>query len=330
MDIQSDSLKRLLEAHNFHQYVDSFEKEGITLPLLTDIKDSHLKDIGMSIGERIKLKRIINHYQRRKNRIVLIRNFVLKYDNSNLVLDHNLLDHDYHRSEVSTKCLLIGHRGASGYEPENTLLSFTKAIEMGVHGVELDVHLCRTGELVVIHDDKLDRTTNGKGKVCEKSLEELRTLDAGKGEKIPTLAEVLDLVFDNDIIINIELKGYGTMVPTVNLLKEYFSKGFSHSKIVITSFIHQYVKEFRSMLPVVSTGLLIRSELLGFAALAEAADADFLVTHYEYANENVIEDAHSRGVKVMTYTVNSKKKIKKLRDMGIDGIITNFPDRFFD
>jgi len=322
--MSQNSIGLFLENFGFSQYVNSFEKEGLDLSLLPDIKDSHLKDIGLTIGERIRFKRIVSYYLRRKNRLVLVRTDVL--DSSSLELDH---DYMAQRRPEPKQCLLIGHRGACGYEPENTLLSFSKAIEMGVHGIELDVHVCKTGELIVIHDTKLDRTTSGKGKLSEKTLEELKTFDAGKGEKIPTLAEVLDLVMDKSIIVNIELKGYGTLIPTVNLLKEYFQKGFAPSKIIITSFIHQYVKDMRSMLPVVSTGLLIRSELLGFAALAEAADADYLVTYYEYANENVIEDAHSRGVKVMTYTVNSKKKIKKLKDMGVDGIITNFPDRFF-
>jgi glycerophosphoryl diester phosphodiesterase len=271
--MSTDTLTGLLEKHGFHRYITSFEKEGITLPLLSDIKDSHLKDLGLSIGERIRLKRVVNYYQRRKNRLVLIRNYVLKYDNS-LELDHNIFNHS---TEKQKNCLLIGHRGACGYEPENTLLSFSRAIEMGSHGIELDVHVCKTGELIVIHDNKLERTTNGTGKVSDKTLEELKLLDAGKGEKIPTLADVLDLLKDNTTIINIELKGYGTLIPTVNLLKEYFDKGFSPSKIVITSFIHQYVKECRSLLPVVSTGLLIRSELLGFAALAEAAGFYILI-----------------------------------------------------
>src|SRR6056297_2287931 len=104
--------------------------------------------------------------------------------------------------------LKIGHRGAMGYEPENTLRSFKKAIELNVDMVELDVYVCSSGELVVIHDDKVDKTTNGKGYVSEKSFDELRKLDAGMGEKIPTLQEVLDLI-DKRAKVNIELKGKG-------------------------------------------------------------------------------------------------------------------------
>jgi len=102
--------------------------------------------------------------------------------------------------------LKIGHRGAMGYEPENTLRSFKKALDLKVDMIELDVYVCKSDELIVIHDDKVDRTTNGQGYVVNKTFEELRTLDAGKNEKIPTLSEVLNLV-NRKAKLNIELKG---------------------------------------------------------------------------------------------------------------------------
>jgi len=224
---------------------------------------------------------------------------------------------------------LVGHRGAMGYEAENTLTSFRRAIEMGVHAIEFDVHICKSGEVVIIHDYTLDRTTNGRGNVSEKTLEELKSLEVGNGDKIPTLKEVIELV-NNRVMLNIELKGYGTLLPVVEILKEYFEKGLLPSNVLVTSFMHQYIKEIRELLPIVKTGLLVRSELLGFSSLAEDADADYLIPFYELVNELVIEDAHSRGVKVMAYTVNEKEDIVRLKKMGIDGIITNYPDRFFD
>jgi len=108
--------------------------------------------------------------------------------------------------------LRIGHRGAAGHAPENTLASFRKAIELGLDMTELDVHVCASGELVVIHDENVDRTTNSKGWVSKLSLTELKRLDAGAGETVPTLAEVLDLLKDR-IMLNIELKGLGTAEP---------------------------------------------------------------------------------------------------------------------
>jgi len=310
----------LLQHHGFSSYIESLQGEGI-LSNLNEIKDSGLKDIGMTIGERIKFKRVVNYYFRINNRIGMIEKYFREKFPS-----HRPGPISY---EQSRPCILIGHRGACGYEPENTLRSFAQAIDMGCDGIELDVHVCKSGELVVLHDTTLERTTTGKGLVTEKTLEELKQYDAGKGEKIPTLAEVLDLLEDR-LAINIELKGYGTLEPTVSLLEEYFKSGkLSPANVILTSFIHEYIKEARILLPIVKTGLLIRSELLGFSALSEAADADYLVTFYEYANENVISDAHSRGIKVMTYTVNDMEEIRRLKKLGIDGIITNYPDRFF-
>ncbi|MBA6363297.1 glycerophosphodiester phosphodiesterase, partial [Colwellia sp. BRX8-8] len=107
-----------------------------------------------------------------------------------------------------------------GHEPENTLRSFKKALALNVDAIELDVYVCKTGELVVIHDDKVDRTTNGIGYTEDKTFVELRQLDAGKGELIPTLEEVLDLV-DKSVIVNIELKGRSTAIATYQVIDKY-------------------------------------------------------------------------------------------------------------
>ncbi len=119
--------------------------------------------------------------------------------------------------------LKIGHRGAMGYEPENTLRSFQKALDLGVDMIELDVYLCKTGELVVIHSDKLSRTTDGRGFVRNMSFKELEEMDAGKGEKIPSLQQVLDLI-DKKTIVNIELKGPGTAKPSINIIEHYIEE----------------------------------------------------------------------------------------------------------
>ncbi len=113
--------------------------------------------------------------------------------------------------------LRIGHRGAAGHAPENTLDSFRKAVELECDMTELDVHVCASGEVVVIHDETLDRTTDGKGQVSDHKLSELKQLDAGNGEEIPTLAEVLMLLKDK-VMLNIELKGLGTAKPVYDLV----------------------------------------------------------------------------------------------------------------
>ena len=118
------------------------------------------------------------------------------------------------------KILKIGHRGADGYKPENTLISFQKAIDLNVDGIELDVHLSLDGELMVIHDETIDRTTNGKGYVNKMTLQELKGFRINNNQEIPKLKEVFDLV-NHQCFINIELKGIGTAKPVVDLIEEY-------------------------------------------------------------------------------------------------------------
>ena len=143
--------------------------------------------------------------------------------------------------------LKIGHRGAPGYEPENTLRSFEKAISMGVDMVELDVHKCKSGELVVIHDKKVNRTTNKKGFVKNKNLQQLKTLDAGKKEKIPTLKEVLDFI-NKRVKINIELKGPKTTEAVLKLIEEYINKKkWKYSQFIISSFDSRKIKKLSKL-----------------------------------------------------------------------------------
>src|SRR4051812_8026661 len=131
--------------------------------------------------------------------------------------------------------LCIGHRGACGHEPENTLRSIRRALELGAQGIEVDVHFVG-GEIIVIHDAKLDRTTNGKGYVARKSFAYLRSLDAGKGERIPTLREVFETV-GRHAFINIELKGRRTAEPVARLIAEFVaSRGRQYKDFLVSSF----------------------------------------------------------------------------------------------
>jgi glycerophosphoryl diester phosphodiesterase len=134
------------------------------------------------------------------------------------------------------KILKIGHRGAKGYEPENTLVSFEKAIEMGADGIELDVHLSLDGHLIVIHDETIDRTTNGKGVVNQMTLQELKSFTINRKYTIPTLEEVLDLV-NQRCFVNIELKNQDTAEKVVQLIKHYISvKNWTHAHFIVSSF----------------------------------------------------------------------------------------------
>jgi len=223
--------------------------------------------------------------------------------------------------------LKIGHRGAMGYEPENTLLSFQKALKLGVDAVELDVYCCKTGELVVIHDDKVDRTTNGEGYVVEKTFAELRSFDAGKGQKIPTLEEVLDLI-DKKAAVVIELKGINTAGPVSKTLKKYIQeRSWSADLFWISSFNHYELREFHNLYPEIKIGALITGIPLGYAEFAEKLGAKSLNLCVEFVNQEFVDSAHQRGMKVFVWTVNDPEEIKRIKALGVDGIFSNFPDR---
>ena len=151
--------------------------------------------------------------------------------------------------------IYFGHRGARGHEPENTLLSFKKALDSGLKWIELDVYAVGN-ELVVIHDSRLERTTDGAGRVQSSSLEYLRSLDAGKGEKIPYLREVLDLLAAK-AGINIELKGVDTAKPVTLLIEKYISEfGWQPEQFMVSSFNHYELKKFKKLSPHIRIGAL--------------------------------------------------------------------------
>jgi len=221
----------------------------------------------------------------------------------------------------------IGHRGAGGYEPENTLKSFQKALDLKVDMVELDVYVCATGELVVIHDDKVNRTTNGKGYVIKKTFTELRALDAGKGEKMPTLEEVFNLV-DRKTKVNIELKGPGTAKPVAKLIEEYVKeKGWQYEDFTVSSFNHYELKEFKELKPEVEVGALITGIPIGYSEFAEKVKASSVNLNMEFISQEFVEDAHARNLKVFVYTVNDEDDIARMKELGVDGLFSNYPDR---
>ena len=221
----------------------------------------------------------------------------------------------------------IGHRGACGYEPENTLRSFERAMELNADMVELDVHRCRSGELVVIHDNRVDRTTDGRGYVSEMDLADLRSLDAGKGERIPLLTEVLDLI-GGRIAVNIELKGEGTARPVFELIEHYVKdENWSHDDFMVSSFNHYELLEFARLQPEIRIGALTEGIPLGYAEFAERLGAYSVNVGLEFVNRNFVDDIHRRGMKVFVYTVNEKEDIERMRSLGVDGVFSNYPDR---
>ena len=227
---------------------------------------------------------------------------------------------------MNSQFLKIGHRGASGYKPENTLASFEKAIELGVDMIELDVHLCQTGELVVIHDELLNRTTDGYGAVAEKSYEEISGLDAGNGERIPLLEEVIDLV-SKRAKINIELKGKDTCSPVLRVIDNYVIKGhWAREDFLISSFDHEQLISARKINPEVRLGVFFTDKYKFPFNMADELCAYSIHPSMQIVTKEIIREAHQRGFKVFVWTVNEREDVDRIKSLGVDGMFSNFPD----
>ncbi|REG96195.1 glycerophosphodiester phosphodiesterase [Flavobacterium aquicola] len=225
------------------------------------------------------------------------------------------------------KILKIGHRGAKGYELENTLISFEKAIEMDANGIELDVHLSLDGHLIVIHDETIDRTTNGKGIVNQMTLQELKSFTIDEKHLIPTLDEVLDLV-NKRCFVNIELKNQDTAEKVVQLIEHYvLEKKWNNDHFIVSSFDWNALQQVRFLNEDVRIGVLTETDMdlaISFARFlkAEALHPDFQLLTNEYTTK-----IQEKGILVFPWTVNEIDDIQKMKDFGVDGIITDFLDR---
>jgi glycerophosphoryl diester phosphodiesterase len=227
-----------------------------------------------------------------------------------------------------TKPVILAHRGASGGAPENTLAAFELAREQGADGIELDVKLSADGVPVVFHDPLLDRTTNGHGTLADFDLVSLQKLDAGDGQRIPTLAQVFERV-GRDLFINIELTNYTTskddLVDKVAaLVKEYQLQ----SHVLFSSFLPKNLKLAAELLPDVPRGLLAIPRPLGIFARAfgfRSPRYQAIHPHHSNTSQRVVAQAHSRGQRVHVWTVNDAVLMRKLAGWGVDGIITDDP-----
>tara|TARA_B100001175_G_scaffold316462_1_gene330473 strand:- start:1347 stop:2060 length:714 start_codon:yes stop_codon:yes gene_type:complete len=223
--------------------------------------------------------------------------------------------------------LIIGHRGAMGYVAENTIPSIEKAIELGVDGIEIDIFKCASGELVVFHDVMLDKLTDLTGKIEEKSLDSLKKAKVLGAYQIPTLNEVMNLI-DGRLILNIELKGSETAIPTNDLLRDYFKKSsWNPSKIIISSFKWDELNLFYNLNKEVPIAVLTDGDPLAALPFARKVKAYAINPKYSLLtkrNSKIIKD---EGIKLFPWTVNELDDIKFMISLGVDGIITNFPDR---
>ena len=215
--------------------------------------------------------------------------------------------------------MIMGHRGAAALEPENTLLSIERAMEIGVDAVEIDVHMSKDEQLVVIHDSTVDRTTDGTGLVGSYTLKEIKALDAGKGETIPTLQEVVDLI-NNKVTLVIELKEEGTEKRVVDLVR----KNNVEDNVYVISFWHRLVKTVKEMDRGIKTGVLLVGCPVD-ACIATQASADALVMKYTFINTEFVKIAHEGGLKVFVWNIDEPDLVKPHADMGVDGMGSNDP-----
>jgi len=220
--------------------------------------------------------------------------------------------------------LCIGHRGAMGYEPENTLLSIAKALALNVDWIEIDVYNIEN-HLVVFHDRDLSRTTNGTGDICDRSFAYLRSLDAGKGQKIPTLPEVLDLV-NRRCGINIELKGINTAELVIKLIKEYIEQGWQYEDFLVSSFNHYELQKLKDTCPQIVIGILIYGLPLNYLDIATELNAVAIIVESDFVTPKIVQNIQSKGFKIFVYTVNQPEQINAMKSLKIDGIFCNYPD----
>jgi len=221
---------------------------------------------------------------------------------------------------------IFAHRGASGYEPENTLRAIQKALDLGAEWIEVDVQKVEN-ELIVFHDLRLERTTNGQGFIWEHSFEKLRTLDAGKGERIPLLSEVMELV-QGRAKINIELKGQNTALPVVQCLDAFVKQGqWKWEDILISSFYHMELQKIKTLQPLIPTGALCVGVPLHYARFAKELQCTSLHLALDFVTPEIVEDAHARGLSVYVFTVNDLKTLHFVKSLKVDGVFTDYPDR---
>ena len=216
--------------------------------------------------------------------------------------------------------LRIGHRGARAYEPENTIRSFKKALEIGVDAVELDVRKTKDNRLVVIHDADVKRTTDGKGLVSELTLTEIKTFSTEKGEKIPTLKEALDFL-DRKVKILIELKETGVEKQVLTAVSE---RGLQKN-VIIVSFIEEALQKVKELGKEVETGLIYARHKNPLKTALELK-ASYLLPLYRFTHTANVQKAHENGLKVIVWTINKPEEVVEYAKKGVDGIASDKPD----
>ena len=232
---------------------------------------------------------------------------------------------------------VVAHRGASGHAPENTMAAFRIAVEMGARFIETDLHVSRDARVVAIHDSTLDRTTNGKGAIHMRSLKEIRALDAGSwfesaagnsfaGERVPTLTEIVDFAAKHDVIFYLEIKSDGTWGiehAVVGALRDLNAT----ANILILSFDPSTLDSVNRLDRTIMTGFLCEIPSNDLVQRAVRAGARQLAPRGDLVTSALVDKAHHAGLQVVAWTVNEPDQMRRLIETGVDGIMTDYPDR---
>ena len=231
---------------------------------------------------------------------------------------------------------IFAHRGASGTAPENTLEAFDLAARRGAHGVELDVHICRSGELVVAHDETVDRVSDGTGRIADLSLSELKSLVFSRthpdyrNARLPLLSEVFQLLRPAGLEINIELKNSIIDYPELERkVLEEAGREFDLSRVIFSSFNHHSMLRMKKLAPSVPCGLLYEAALVRPWEYAEKLGMDAIHPHYSEVllSPGECTAAHEAGIRIHTWTVNTPEDQDAVLKAGVDILITNYPDQ---
>jgi len=231
------------------------------------------------------------------------------------------------------KAMVIGHRGASGYAPENTIAAFERANAMGADGIELDVHLSSDDKLVIIHDETIDRTSDGEGRVCEMTLQRLHefsfhnNMDEFVGEKIPTLDEVLDLVKPTNMVINIELKNGVVFYPYEEMIINTVENHGMGDRVFYSSFNHLSAKKILSIRPNARVGFLYEDGMIDPVSYAIKHGVSALhPAKYNLEYPGFIDECKKNNMDLHVFTVNTREDMYRCLNHGVTSIITNYPD----
>lgn len=214
---------------------------------------------------------------------------------------------------------IIGHRGAAALAPENTLAAFARGVACGADMVECDVHLSADGTLVVIHDDTLNRTTDGRGPVGAATLADLSALDAGGGERLPTLAEVYDAV---DVPVQVEIKD----PAAAGALAVFLADARRAARSWVIAFDHRLLGEVVARVPGLRTGALCGARPADPVTLCRKVGAAALCPQYAMVDAPLVEACRAAGLMVMPWTVNDATQVRRLADLGVTSVTTDRPD----